>query len=843
MSTTEAAVPPVSTPGPPDHAIARDRETPTPLPPNNAAAPLSKQSDPPEFAPPARPEGAFKNQSETKPVLKTSILDDFLFVTFIDLSASPTHAQEISNTGQLPTWVQKCTNLQFLIACNLGLTHIDEWVSTSLLQLRVLRVSDNELLTWPSHLARLLPYDQITVVDLEGNPCFMNFCARCPSFAADYAKAAGLVSPRKGLRRSSERKKSSASRRDSMASLKPAATTSTSLPEKKKSGFFFRRRKESIIQEESAATTSIAQNQNDESSDDEMLTSLNPVAPSLLEKGSKSRSLSVSSIASPDTPDTWAQKRIEESEIDKTRVLLNHLRDTWEMSTQEIIKPDPALRAAAAMQRSLSISTSASPTALRSPVSPRASFSNGKGAQTPATTLKNNIHTHSRLNSLEVLEQYLDDDDMDMEMPKVSPPDRTQVIRLLTRIIEDEKNYVARLGEFLSIYVNSKKRPAAVSRIFASIPSLYQLHSNIMMSALQRCLDSYVSRTDPNMDRLAEVILLHVHEFKAYIDYEIILEESMRLVVFFKRITALETNQPANGAMPSFTAYKPADPQVADWIQSCLANKAHKLNGITDYLQLPIDQLERYRLVLRKFSTITPKLETAYSKFDEICAHIELEKPKVAQQRRLAEFDKVYNFASSLAPRDAILPARRYYGDAVVLLNTEVKFEQPTPDSSRAADTLLKSSQEPSIPKVVSRIIYKSKFSLALYRIIVCDDVVLVASEEKKKLVKVIDRRLMSTTLPWKYSVREGLDAFPTGDLVSVRSRSSSLSSTTSPTPGSGSGAGAGSQAQAQTPGNSVRFVFHDEPAVWHCTLKAFTGGRKSNYKEPRARMVELFQS
>lgn len=825
---------------------------------------------------PDLPNPSPESNPATRPTsIPHSLAEDYSFISYLDLSTNPAHAQSVQSTGKLPIWVQKCTNLQYLIADGLGLTTIDEWVSESLVQLRVLRVSNNNITMWPDHLARLLPYDQITVIDLEANPCFINFCERCPRFTTEYAKAAGYLAPRKGLLRNGTRKKSATANRDSIISLAPPAPAS-----RKKSGFFFSKNKKSkdaLVENEprsySPAVGSAAI-YDDDSSDDDMLTSLEPVMPHLMKRVAANHNPSITSNTSQDNmiPDKWAQRRIEGTETEKTKVLLNHLRDIWELSTRSIIQEDVNLSTSAAIQRSMSLSTTSTARQSMTALSPRTSYSGSSitgttrdSNRSSAAKLKTAIHSHSRLNSLEVLEQYLDEDSIPADLPQFSPPDRTQILAMFTRTIEEEKNYVARMGELMTIYVNSKKRPAVANRLFANLPAITQLHSNILLGGIQQCFDGYVVRSDPNLTRFAELMTSNMDSFRAYIDYEIAIEESMRFITFCKRITALETNQrEVQGGNVLPLGYRNADAQIAAWIQSGVRHKSHKLNGLTDYLQLPIDQLERYRILLRKLSTITPELEAAFRSFDSICTEIEQEKPKIAQQRRMAEFDQVYNMGSLMA-RNSNMPARRYLGDVVVMLNSEVRLELASmkgirnPDaihymgSAASNDSSASSSPADStpmrsnpVPKAVTRTYLKSKFNLpCLHRIIVCDDVVIVTSEEKKKVLKMLDRRQVTATLPWKFPIREGPEGLPTGEVASLRSRSSVGSGPQVSSAASviSSAASVANVNGTPNPSSAVRFLFHDEPVVWYCTVRTFTGGRKSALKEPRARLVELFQS
>lgn len=836
---------------------------------------FQKTIPPPNMAPPRLPDlpnPSPDSNPTTRPAsVPHSLAEDYSFISYLDLSTNPAHAQSVQSTGKLPTWVQKCTNLQYLIADGLGLTTIDEWVSELLIQLRVLRVPNNNITMWPDHLARLLPYDQITVIDLEANPCFITFCERCPRFTTEYAKAAGYLAPRKGLLRNGTRKKSASANRDSIISLAPPAPAS-----RKKSGFFFsksKKNKEVLTENEPRSYSSSGVNAaiyDDDSSDDDTLTSLEPVMPHLMKQVATNQNSSISSNASQDNmiPDKWAQRRIEGTETEKTKVLLNHLRDIWELSTHSIIQEDPNLSALASIQRSMSLSSSSTARQNMAALSPRTSYSGSsitgvtrEGSRSSAAKLKSAIHNHSRLNSLEVLEKYLDEDSIPSDLPQFSPPDRTQILAMLTRTIEEEKNYVLRMGELMTIYVNSKKRPAVANKLFANLPAINQLHSNIMLGALQVCLDGYVARSDPNLTRFAELMTSNMNAFRAYIDYEIAIEESIRLITFCKRITALETNQrEVQGGNVLPLGYRNADAQIAAWIQSGVHHKLHKLNGLTDYLQLPIDQLERYRILLRKLSTVTPELESAFRSLDDICSQIEQEKPKIAQQRRMAEFDQVYNMASLMA-RNSSMPARRYLGDVLVMLNSEARLELASlkgirnPDvihylsSTVSSDSIASSTsaditpmRSNPVPKAVTRTYLKSKFNLPLHRIIVCDDVVIVTSEEKKKVLKMLDRRQVSATLPWKFPLREGPEGLPTGEVASIRSPSSIGSGPQVPSAASVSSSEANANG-TPNPSSAVRFLFHDEPLVWYCTVRTFTGGRKSTLKEPRARLVELFQS
>lgn len=848
---------------------------------------------PPAACLPLLPDPEKSKHVRSNPLVKQPSVD-LAILTYLDLSTNGAAAEIIASTGRLPKWIQKCSALQYLIGEGLPVTGLDDWVSESLLQLRVLRLPNNKITTWPDHLARLLPYQQITVVDLEGNPCFQNFCDRCPKFANEYARAAGYISsaPSSSKKNSVALRKSSG--RDSVLSQSSLA------PAKKKSSFFFSRKKKNSIKEVATSSNSPALKPSvsyyeDDSSDDEMLTSL--AAPVVNPMLSATRHQSLASTlntlengpADAQHPDKWAHKLIEKTEVEKTKILLNLLRDVWELSTRDIIVPSTDMRG---IYRSIS-STSSQLTSLT------LTTSNSSAPVRRSSVQKLKHPVHQRLNSMEVLEHYLDEESVELETPTVSLPDRKNIISLLTKVVDHEKTYVQHLGELMTTYVQSKKRPAKTNKLFTHIPALYQLHFGLMLGTLQRCLDGYVNRTDPNLDKLAECFTSHIDELRVYVDYELGIDESIRLVKFWKRIGAIETNQPSmqygGAALPHLVSYRHPDAYIAEWIQSCAASKTHTLGDLAEYLQLPLVHLELYRYVLHKLQHITPELSAAYKGFEDICSEIEREKPKAAEHRRMSEFDAIYNLGAAMEQKGMGNPtsgpaARRYLGDAVILLKAEVRLELPSktlkiPDSihymsTRGVGSTTSSSETRSnpVPKVVTKVHHKMKFTLPLFRVIVCEDVVIVTDEDKKKVVKVLDRRQVAASLPWKYPVRENSgDAMPTGDTCSVRSKGSSIgglgtltsssagtsrgksSGKATPMPGSPGSGGGGSGSSSAGQSGAVRIQFHDEPVVWYCTLRAFTGSgprTRSNslgsggggaagdgVKEARERMVELLQS
>ncbi|KAF5101990.1 hypothetical protein DV451_002013 [Geotrichum candidum] len=106
---------------------------------------------------------------------------------------------------------------------------------------------------------------------------------------------------------------------------------------------------------------------------------------------------------------------------------------------------------------------------------------------------------------------------------------------------------------------------------------------------------------------------------------------------------------------------------------------------------------------------------------EKVFKEIENKKPLILQKRRLADFDRVFNLRAKIPENQD----RLYLGDASILLQREV--------------TLLSGMN-------VEYSVHKSKFNLLLYRVIVCDDVVAVIDEDKRKLVKMAIKNKVRVT-------------------------------------------------------------------------------------------------
>lgn len=1127
---------------------------------------LASLSGPKDFDE-AKPQQDLKNPNSSQLVLKDKgkiermssftvnlpRLEDYTNLTYLDLSISDYTKSVFAATGRLPRWIKQCTALEYLIGTNLPITVVDEWVSQCLIKLRVIRLNDNQISTWPDHLAQLLPYDMLTVVDLEGNPCFNNFCERYPQFAIEYAKCSSnhkdgfpkqfsasemsSSSPRRSLglnKRSSKPTNVSkpslvttslpfdVSAPESVGDLDPMR--STKKMESNSSGFFGRKhRKANSLQvqgklsrlslnhsssnlhkvhvfeskkntlperfpdiseplniqtnskseitksnlhsaptDKSVTNTTLALSENepekitskdqgqvisgpyrenneagfsnfnisatldqlngeyvdDSSEDDDALTSLEPIAHKLMrpeftsppclgppnDRGSETALPSASTSSSSQqfninnltidvsdhlllqlnnqvSPDVWAQKRIEPSEIEKSKLVLNLLRDIWEMSTSNILQPEPNLSATAVASNSDKRKSVGSGSLILGVSgtqysSKRNSIQSIKEIETPNKS-EADIGRKSILSSLaRGASKKLKADDMsgrlDTQKHASSSqsnyydesngvPSRRQVIEILSRFVDDEKTFVKKMGEFMTIYVKSKKCPPKVTRMFNDIPQINKLHSGLLLPSLQKCLEGYNSSKDPQLEKLSSLVLTNIDEFRIYILYEISVDESIRMFNFWKRLSRRGSDQSMvsyGTAVPSVTSYQHPDAIISEWIQKCHGHKLHSLPSVSDYLQLPTEHLWRYRSVLKTLSSVSPDLEKAYKRFNSICKQVEQEKMVAAEERRVSEFENLYNLSAYLPERPACMSKRKYFGDAVVQLKSEIYLELPSkqykpdtihyvsplyctygfateeslqnlatdknasdapnsssPDSkeestdkdSRTDPSPDKATQSTSLPapssssynsanmetpftvysysnqesnyanksyptwcrsnpvsKVVQKKQTKSRFNLVLHRVIIFDDVVVITNEDKKKVLCVVSRDKIEASLPWKFPIREGPEAYPTGDQVSLKSKSSansiyttkrnSGSSTTSFSNTASSPflySSAASSVSSATSGSTslyrngssggIRLIFRDDPKIWYCTLRSLHCGKSLKNREQRVMFVDLF--
>ncbi|KAG5354389.1 hypothetical protein CJU90_4202 [Yarrowia sp. C11] len=242
-------------------------------------------------------------------------------IVYLDLYNSPQARKQVKKTGRLPPWLQECRSLQYLIAPKMGLKVIDAWVSSDLINLKVLDIHSNNITIFPDHLARLS--GSLLVVNLDDNPCLDKWIKRNKVFADRFNAA---ISRSLAL----SKKKSPKTYSNRLA----GTISASSEPEhpKTSNNIFksFRKKRHSINYE------SLSPPSSDE--DDDFLTSLTP---SLTAGNTFSSPSRVSSHGSRTYSESVESSRtssmVKPVEIAKTNILLDLFRDIWEATTQDLL--------------------------------------------------------------------------------------------------------------------------------------------------------------------------------------------------------------------------------------------------------------------------------------------------------------------------------------------------------------------------------------------------------------------------------------------------------------------------------------------------------------------------
>lgn len=292
---------------------------------------------PKPLSPPSNPQWslAAKNRPFFPPVASPTSsnasigLQPLSEIVYMDLYNSPQARQHVEQTGHLPPWLQQCRSLQYLIAPKMGLKAVDEWVSRSLVNLKVLDVHSNDIAIFPDHLARIS--GSLLVVNLDDNPCLDKLLKRNKNFAEMFnsAVAKALALPKKKGPLSY-----------STRLVGTMSSSSESEPQPKSSNIFksFRKRRASPA----LAFDHISPPSSDD--EDDFLTSLAPTRRSGNIFSSPSVLSGASSLGSP----TYCES-IESAgsiaamtkpvDIVKSNILVDMFRDIWESTTGDIL-PD-----------------------------------------------------------------------------------------------------------------------------------------------------------------------------------------------------------------------------------------------------------------------------------------------------------------------------------------------------------------------------------------------------------------------------------------------------------------------------------------------------------------------
>lgn len=767
---------------------------PVPPPSSSATSRLSQQPPPPpppQQSPPTIPlpnaPGATSSPNSGSATPKSPAFDDISAITYLDLSSSTSTIQMINSTGRLPRWLQKCTSLQYLVCKGLGLTVVDDWVSEKLTNLKVIRLNDNRITTWPDHLARLLPYGQLQIVELEGNPCMELQFRKSLSFYALYQEANGptltavtLKKYKKRITESPEDYLNRLYKGQGGASIEKKASSGSSSG----GGLFSRRRKKSKEKEE----------------EEDMLKKKSSF--SKFRFGQESNSSSTTSVVddapppatilespNPSAPDRWANQRIEPSELERSKLVIQLLADIYELSNRNIRNVVPE-----------------------------------KSAK------KQSSGGHDRMNSVDVMQNFLSDreahDQMRTSVSTISNIHST--ISLLEHFITEERKFIHRLEQFSKIYLSDHSTPARkIAPCFKFIPEILRFHSDTLVDLFDAALERLRLHEDENMvlETLGTRIVSIVDEFHWYLDYSLVAEEAKRKVRFYKSIRKIDSsNYTAHGV--ALTSYAPTqqhpDCDVGDWLRARQKHPEHALSSCGSYMSLPFVRLLEYRELFNKLSNETPGMHSAAETMDNLVKEIEYRKPIELRKRRHQELQRTLKLKDIYG---------KFICDVSVIIQSKVTLEPLANPASKLADAIHRPIDDASINLPTS--LTKSVFDTTrpetgtLLRFIVFETTVLIVDDQRRNIVKQTTRNEVSSNIPESLSD-------PGGTIVAeVASNTGSNSGSTN------TGSGGTDETSVLIKGNMdsqtilsnlLRVVFYDSLEVYYCGVRSSRGGDRDTF-------------
>ena len=637
--------------------------------------------------------------------------DDISMLTYLDLGSSASTVQMINSTGRLPRWLQKCTSLQYLVCKNLGLVVVDDWLSTKLTTLKVLRLNDNKIQVWPDHLARLVPYGNLKLVDLEGNPCLDNLFRKSVTFFAHYAQAAGNPlsdSVYKKLLKKQEKSGLNAGLTDDILAiaLKNHSTnvsTNSSSSSNKKSpstsaGGLFKKKSSRPIER------SIQYH----SEDDDMLTSLEPTVPTALKKktsissfikpSSKQPSETPAAAAAtaaaataaaasktpilqqgtfdknfPNSPDKWANQRIEETELAKSNIIIQIICDIYELATKICIvnKSDYA----------------------------------GLAIFNDSTTLDNVLqphHHHNRVNSLDVLQQYLDEvngkqstsngsgsgsgGELNQIVASLSglSIEVSHAVDILEEFVRQERRFIIYMEEFSDIYLdNNNKHAKKVFPAFRYLPHIYRLHSDIVLGLLEASVERLMQGQDDEeiLDTLGSRMNSLIEQFTGcYLEYATTLEASKRRIRTLLKLKRIDGQQQATLYGATFNGYaqqqQHPDIEAAEWLRDCHKKSNHSLTSVLIYMELPYKRIQEYQVFFKQLAYRNKSMQLGFVNFNNLLQEMERRRPISERKRRWEDLLKLFKIKDTYGT---------FLCDISVVIHSKMTFDDVN-SSNRFAD-------------------------------------------------------------------------------------------------------------------------------------------------------------
>lgn len=750
----------------------------------------------------------YEQSQQQQPVAPRQVprkVDEISLITYLDLSTSSS-AQVIASTGRFPRWLQKCTSLQFLICKNAGLTVVDDWVSEKLTELKVLRLNDNRITAWPHHLASLMSYGNLQIVDLSGNPCLELQFRKSHTFDALYHEAAsGQTLTYNTIKKYKKGPHQKESPEAYMASVLDADTVAPSAPtpniplRKSATGLFSRRKKNSIRPDEevSPSIEPVDQQSLRRKPSMPVMGIENPPTPNpedLLEKNAN-------------TPDRWANQRMEQSELNRSKVVLQLLIDIHEIVTkQQVILPDPRVSDTGSTFHQIYPSSSGTSTMGASTIGSGSARTGGS--------------QHARENSIDVLQNMLSGSDS--KAKPIIPIARDVALREIEGFVEEEKQFIKLMEEFLSIYVeNPNPNAKRIRHLFKNLSIIYSVHSEFLLAQLENTRTRLRQGSeDPVkvMAGLGNSIVNNSEHFNCYLDYAAASE------LLAAKVRSLRAVKPADNA--AFAVYGGGimtggaqtvnvEVLVGEWLRSVEPLKNHTLQSCTSYMALPYARLNQYRSFFDRLSWSCTEMFTAHEFFEALQSEINRRKPIQRRKNRYAELVRI------LKLRDVY---GHYMCDSIIVLQGRVTLQDPS--SPRVADVSYKPAST-TVTKSLEKQVYDTARPAAgtLMRIIVFDHMVLLLDESKN--TTLIETR--------KQNVRAEIPPSGIG-AAGVPTEDDKLSSQLTPP---GSDRSKSDQSSAYTRAtttydtkcvskNSVRIVFYDTSEVYYFAVRPGRGGDRT---------------
>lgn len=723
-----------------------------------------------------------RKTSKVNSLIGNSLEASLAQIVYLDLSTSSTTSQMISSTGRLPRWLQKCTNLKYLIAKDVGLRVVDDWVSSYLVNLKVLRLDNNDISTWPDHLVRLVAYGKLMVLSLEGNPCLVNLVKRSQSFkdlymepikvmfgpdhAAKYEESALVSKTPKDKQKEgkmsrflktfrkdkglliSEHSVTMDSERDAlgltatMSNIANLATNAFNEDGNLKSSMA----SHPAVQRYSPAipqTPHGDEDDDDDDDDDDMLTSLGPTRRPTSNLRKHSSAANLQKTEHSHAVDTATNMSIEPLEVAKTKIVLALLQNILELNLKRSIAGDVP-------------SFGESPLLTSSPT------------------------FHSRANSSSEGSRF------HVKQPSSHVAPTLRVFEEIQESVLDYHAHVRLLGEWDASYStdNCKKDlKLKANKLFAGLKELLDANKRIlplMVASVERVKQGF----DPNYDHFFRAMSQTLDEIiEPIYRYAETYEQNRKQARVYLQLNKATTSSNYYGSAAS--NYVPSDHQdleIAEWLRSCAKKSTHTLDSALSYMDEPFKYLDG---VVVRCQTLLDLVPTAMAqlvctRISDIQREVEARRPKalgVLKKQELVKLFKIKaDYGQYLNDVNLFIEGTASLGTAKT--NDVIYYEAPDRTVPRCFEFKLNDKMRPTRGQSM--------------RMIVFSEATVFIDENRQAIYKVCKQESMNFSKPlglMSSQPETGLDGEIAKRLM-----------------------------------GSVRIAFYDKQEIWYSTVKSYSG-------------------